>query len=130
MTHLGKLSIQELMEIAKNPIKEEDEFKHLPPVRRFIVSDKIQHGDYKIPAILIYDRYARWANKHKLEIISQVKFFKELALYFNKIRISEGFAYIMSPEGFNLSPDYLHIVNNRKRNSNGKNKKNKKERQD
>ena len=127
---MNKMTIEELMEIAKNPLKEVDEFKHLPPVRRFIASDKIEHGDVKIPANLIYDRYLKWAANSKLETISNVKFFQELALYFNKIRTTEGYAYLMSPSGFNMSPEYLKLINaDRKRISNGK-KKTKKERKD
>lgn len=128
MTNINKLSIEELMEIAKHPIKEMDEFKHLPPVRRFVMADKVGHGDVKIPAMLVFDRYLKWANNHKIEVLSKVKFFQELALYFTKVKVSNGFVYLMSPEGFNLSPEYLELVNaNRKRNSNGKKKKTKKE---
>lgn len=131
MSNLNKLSIQELMEIAKNPIKEVDEFKHLPPVRRFIASDKIQNGEYRIPANLIYDRYLKWCLRSKVESISAVKFFQELALYFNKIKTNQGYSYLMNPEGFDLSPEYLKIVNsNRKRISYAKKTKNKKEHKD
>lgn len=127
MNNINKLSLEELMEIAKHPIKEVDEFKHLPPVRRFIASDKVAHGDVKIPAMLIYDRYVKWANNHKLELLTKVKFFQELALYFTKIKERSGFVYLMGPDGFNLSPEYLELVNaDRKRNSRGK-KKTKKE---
>ncbi|NDE09872.1 MAG: hypothetical protein EBZ95_04810 [Chitinophagia bacterium] len=131
MDNINKLTIEELMEIAKHPIKEVDEFKHLPPVRRFIASDKISQGDIKIPAMLIYDRYLKWTNSHKIEEVSKVKFFQELALYFTKIRSTDGYVYLMGPDGFNLSPEYLQLVNaNRKRNSNGKKKKIKKEYKD
>lgn len=57
---IKNFSVEQLMEIAKKPLKE-DEFKKLPPVRRFIVSDKVQDGDYPIPAVLIYDRYENGA---------------------------------------------------------------------
>ncbi len=128
MNNINKLSIEELMAIAKQPIKENDEFKHLPPVRRFIASDKIAYGDVKIPAMLVYDRYIKWANNNKIEVLSKVKFFQELALYFTKIKVTNGFVYLMGPDGFNLSPEYLELINaDRKRNFHGKKKKTKKE---
>lgn len=43
---ISEMSLQELMEVAKNPIKE-DEFKKLPPARRFVMSDGIESGTIK-----------------------------------------------------------------------------------
>lgn len=124
------LSVDELIELAKKPIKD-DELKKLPPVKRFVVSSGIEEGSEKIPAILIYDRYLNWAKAYKVKHLNKSMFFKELSLYFDKVRISKGFAYVMSPKGFNLTPEYYQLVNQqnptfRKRTSgNGKTKKEK-----
>lgn len=128
MSRVTEKSIEQLMAIAKNPIKE-DEFKTLPPAKRFINSAGIKDGKDKIPAALIYDRYLQWADTYKVEAASQRGFFLELKLYFNKVKYGTGFAYIMSCDGFNMSPEYLALVNGAKRNSYAK-KKVKKEHSD
>ena len=126
-TDLKKLSPEQLMQIAKHPIKE-DEYKKLPPVKRFIVSDKLEDGKEAIPAALIYDRYVKWCNIYKLKPLSIPQFFKEFAKHFNKVRLQKGNGYILSPKGFDLSPQGIAEVNERytapkKRISNGKKKK-------
>lgn len=126
---VSQLSVQELMELAKNPIKE-DEFKKLPPAKRFVLSADIQPGKEKIPAALIYDRYEAWAKTHKIKPVSMAKFFTELKLYFDKIRYEKGFAYLMSPKGFNLSPEHQVLVNSKKRISANGEKKTKKKHKD
>ena len=117
------------MELAKNPIKE-DEFKKLPPAKRFVMSSGVQRGNVKIPAALIYDRYEAWAKTYKIRPVSMAKFFAEFKLYFDKIRYDKGFAYLMSPAGFNLSPENLVLVNSKKRISANGEKKTKKKRKD
>lgn len=129
MNKLNKLTVEELMVIAKYPIKESDEFKNFSPVKRFIHSDKIMYGDIKIPAGLIYDRYLKWTNNYKIEKIAKNNFFKELSLYFNKMRTNGGIVYLMGLDGFDMSPENLQLVqSNMKRISNGKKTKIKKER--
>lgn len=111
-----------LMEIAKNPIKE-DEFKKLPPAKRFMCSEGIEAGNYAIPAMLVYDRYIRWADAYKIKPLSVVNFFKEFALYADKKSTSQGNYYMLNPKGFDLSPQYLELVRTRKWNSGATEKK-------
>ena len=118
---ISERSVQELMEIAKNPIKD-DEFKKLPPAKRFVSSAGIIQGTDKVPAALIYDRYLNWCESYKLRPVSLRTFFQEFKLYFDKVKYGNGFAYIMSCKGFNMSPEHLAMINNRKRNSSGKKK--------
>ncbi len=103
---LATLTLEELMEIAKLPLKD-DETKNLPPVRRFIVSDGLQEGNDQIPAALIYDRYLNWSKINNLHPISMVHFFKELKLYYKKSKIQTGLVYFLSAKGFDLSPHKL-----------------------
>lgn len=116
---VSEMSLQELMEIAKNPIKE-DEFRKLTPVKRFVMADGVEVGDYKMPAALIYDRYVKWAEKYKVRPLNKVEFFKEFAKYFNKSRTSDGFVYMTSTKGFDLSPDYLAIIKEQHKVTKGK----------
>lgn len=106
---IAELSVEQLMEIAKKPIKD-DEYKKLPPAKRFIVSEGIEAGDYKVPAILIWDRYVKWAKHNKVKSVSQIAFFKELALYFDKVRLTNAYGYMVTVKGFDLSPSYVEYV--------------------
>lgn len=120
-------SIQELMEIAKIPLKE-DKHSKLTPVHRFIVVDELEKGDVRIPAALIYDRYLKWAALANVAQVGLVTFFKEFKLYFsNKVTTNKGIFYVMGSKGFDLSPEYLEHVNQthlaNKRISHGKKKK-------
>lgn len=114
--------LERLMEIAKNPIKD-DEYKKLPPARRFMMSDGILAGDYPIPAMLIYDRYIKWCDAYKIKALDIVKFFKEFALYATKKLTRDGNFYLLSPKGFDLSPQYVELVRTRNWNKNAKEKK-------
>lgn len=121
-----KLSIEELMEIAKHPLKK-DPASELAPVKRFIVSAGLKDGDNRIPAAVIWDRYLTWATENNIKIVSLIAFFKEFAKYYNRITTKYGRVYLLSHDGFDLSDENLQRVNLThvaKRISNGKKKKN------
>lgn len=119
--------LAKLRGIAKNPIKE-DQFKKLPAIRRFMMSDGVEEGDYPVPAMLIYDRYFHWCEAFKLRPLSVQKFFKEFAMYADKKAGRSGLFYMLSPKGFDLSPQYLELVRTRKWNVSAKEKKAKEKR--
>ncbi len=121
MTKRTDPEILKLVEIAKNPLPEDETVK-LPPVKRFMVSDGVELGTEKIRATLIYDRYVKWCAKVKIVELSSVEFFKELALYTTKKVTGKGTFYHLSPKGFNMTPEYLALVN-QNRMSGGKKKK-------
>jgi hypothetical protein len=127
---LSKLTPEELMEIAKLPLKDDGK-KTLPPVKAFIVGDGIQEGEDLIPAALVYDRYQTWAKINNIEDVGIVKFFKDLQIYFTKIRKTYGYFYKMSQNGFDLSPEHIEYVNSKtvKRNSSGWKKRQKKKKE-
>ena len=125
MSNLTKLTPKELMELAKKPLKDNDKtLKKLPVIRQFIISEKIRQDEYKIPAILIFDRYKKWAFTHGYKVLSITKFFIEFKKFFEKSVTNKGATYKISPEGFDLSDQYLQEVNAKylkeKRISNGK----------
>lgn len=122
---MALLTPEELMEIAKLPLKEDTELKHLPPIKQFIIGDNIQEGEDCIPAALIYDRYQTWAKINNILDIGNVKFFQELAIYFKKIRKTHNYTYQMSQNGFDLSAENIERVNSKsaRRNSRGFRKK-------
>lgn len=125
MTNLSKLTNQELMELAKKPLKDNNkELKKLPVIRQFIISEKIVEDDTLIPAMVIYDRYERWAFGNGYKILTVTKFFMEFKKYFQKVISNSGSYYKLSPKGFDLSEQHLQEVNAKflkeKRISNGK----------
>jgi hypothetical protein len=123
----AQLSIEELMEIAKNPL-EKDKNADLPMIKRFIVSDNLEQGTDWVPAAVIWDRYLSWATINKITAFTLVHFFKEFKNYFNKKKFKGGVLYQLSQKGFDLSPENLALINAahvaERRTSNGKKKKN------
>lgn len=108
-SNLKTLSLEELATLAKQPTKE-DELKDLTPIRRFIVSDGIVEGTYKIPASMIYQRYLKWCSLFNQEPVIQKNFFMEFKNYFNKVKIYGGWAYQMGVNGFDLSAENIQNV--------------------
>ena len=122
-----KLSIEELMEIAKHPLKD-DGTKDLPPVKRFIVSTGISADKTLVPASLIWDKYITWAEHNKVHSLPLTTFFRDFKNYFDQKTTNKGSHYLISQNGFDLSAENLALVNSShvtaKRTSNGKKKSN------
>lgn len=102
---VNTLTPEELMEIAKLKIKD-DELKDLSPVKRFIVSEGISKGNYAVQAAIIYLRYEKWCHIFIQPVLSESKFFKEFAQYFEKKRDPAGMMYVLDNEGFDSMTNY------------------------
>lgn len=113
--HIADMSVDELMEVAKKtlskPIRSKSKNKNLADrtdiIKDFILSENIKsHSSIKVPSILVYDRYYKWANMtsdHKL--LSIVSFNKEFAKIFKVVTMGKSKYYLLHPEGFNLSDE-------------------------
>lgn len=99
--NIEKLTFEQLMELAKLPVKEPN--KKLSQVKRFIISDGLKEGSDAIPASLIYSRYKEWCTINIQEPLSLVKFFKEFKLYYKKIIKDQLSHYLLSAHGFDFS---------------------------
>jgi hypothetical protein len=99
---LAKLSLEELMEIAKLPLKDSD-YKHFPPARRFIISEGIEAGEDLVPSAIILYRYNQWSKNNNLEPVGSTLFFREFKKYFNKKQTNSGSYYKLSVKGFDVS---------------------------
>lgn len=112
---LKDLSTEELMQIAKIKVKD-DENVDLPPVKRFVISENIQSGNYKVPSILVYYRYEEWCAAHSQKPLSKIKFYKEFMLYFKRERVTggKGNCFILDGEGFSSSEIHKIIPVKRK----------------
>lgn len=119
---VSEMTLEELAQLAKTPLKEDETLAKLPVIRRFIIQDELENGDYKVPAVLIYDRYKDWCQSNQMQIKGYVAFFKEFKHYFKRVQQRDGIFYILSPKGFDLSPQKLLEAKAtfRKRISNGK----------
>ncbi len=102
----------ELIALAKKELPEDELKKKYAkqPVKRFMISDKVDNGPELIPAFLVYERYLDWANDYKVEPLSKVVFFKEFATYVEKKQTGKGMFYKLSSRGFNLSPQYVEMI--------------------
>jgi hypothetical protein len=123
---LSQLTPEQLMDLAKNPIKETRKTK-FSPVKEFIVSAGITAGDYPIPGLIVYDRYRSWCKSYSITPITNYSFFLEFKLHFTRKVKVDGKYYLLNPEGFDLSPQHLSKLRSehRKRTSYGSSKKKK-----
>lgn len=120
---LSTLTPEELMVIAQNPIKD-DKNKDLDPIARFIIAENLKKGEVTIPASVIFNRYLKWSAAYNVQPLANAKFFNKFKSYFQKVHLMGGSHYLMSSEGFDLSPQNIKKSSSQvKRNSNGKKKK-------
>lgn len=126
---LSQLTPEELMALAKNPIKAKKQ-KNLSPIKEFIISEDISAGTEKIAGVLVYDRYTTWCKAMSIKPFTMTKFFTEFVHYFEKKRSTSGVAYMLNPKGFDLAPEKLRKLNaeyQKRISRNVNKKKNKKE---
>lgn len=107
--------ILKLVEIARHELEVDEKVKGLPPVKRFMIGDGVEDGNVLIPAALVFDRYLKWVKLTREVPLSNIEFFKELAIYSKKKVTGKGSFYNLSPKGFNLTPEYLELVNSTRR---------------
>lgn len=120
---LSILTPEQLMEIAQNPIKN-DKLKDLDPLVRFIISENLKKGDIPVIFSVIFGRYLKWCDAYNVDPGSSISFAKKLKAHFQKVHLMGGSHYLLSSEGFDLSPQNIEHCNSQvKRNSNGKKKK-------
>ena len=120
---MAKLSVEELMEIAKLPLKEKKN-SNLTPIKQFIVGDNLENGTDKIPAGVVYCRYEKWALINNITPLTFRKFLSQFKNYYKKVLVSNKAYYLLSPKGFDLSLQNIAQTTEKlapkKRNSSGK----------
>lgn len=111
----NKLSLDELINLAKKPLKKKEKKKQLErfgSLKRFLISEEIEQGEEHIQAILFYDRYTKWCKlNNEPNKLNLNAFYLELKLHFNKVKHRNTICYLASPKGFDLSPENIHRVN-------------------
>lgn len=122
-----ELTLEELMLIAKKPVKDPKEFnKHLRPAKRFIISCDVKFKENSfVPAFIIYDRYERWCQLNDIKPVTVTAFFSEFKIYFKQIKKRDYIVYEIDSEGFDLSEENIAFLK-QKRISDGESKNKKK----
>ncbi len=98
-----KLSIEDLIAVAKKPLKEKPKKQNGSMIEKFIQEERLSTGTIKINLALVYDRYYKWCDINHTIPVTIREFSKELKFFFPKVVRKEGTFYIMSLEGFNMS---------------------------
>ena len=124
---LSKLTPEELIRLAKNPIAKKTLKSNLSPIKDFIISEGLVAGDTQIPALTVYDRYFLWCKSLSITPFTITRFFIEFKHYFERIKTRSAVCYLLDQNGFDLSPSYQKILAEEygKRNSSGKKRRKK-----
>lgn len=114
---ISELSLEELLALASRPIENTKDLAKRPWIRQFIDAADLEAGDYPLPAKFIFDKYIDWCVANSVKAKSMTAFFLEFRHYFTKSvgRRTEKNAYMMSPKGFDLSPENEARINERSR---------------
>lgn len=108
---LAKATVEELLQLAQKPLENTFDKRletAVGPVKYFIISDGLKDGTEKIPSSHVYARYIKWVkNNGNVDLLSIRDFSCELKKYFKRINRYDGVYYLMSPEGFDMSPHAL-----------------------
>jgi hypothetical protein len=99
----SKLSIEQLIAVAKNPIKKKLEKQTGSMIDRFISDEKLSTGTVRIHVAIIYDRYVKWCSYNNRIPVKVKEFSTEFKFYFPKVSNKNGVFYVLSPDGFNIS---------------------------
>lgn len=94
------IDLDKLLEIAESseePVKFED-----TEAEKYIAAEGIESGDKRIPTFTIYYHYHCW-NKNKKKLLTRRKFFLQFKKHFQSIQTSDGKAYLLNPEPFDLT---------------------------
>ena len=103
-------SVEELIEIAKNPTQKKEEIQYLSEAHRFAVHYKIEPGKYKVRSAVVYELYKKWKDNKHLQ--TKTKFFREFSKIFDKWKDESYVYYLLDPSPFHLSdPIYEDIKN-------------------
>jgi len=107
MINIKELSIDELLELAKQSAEEKKEVKIQPHVQDFIKDYQIYPGTALIPTYVIFHEYRRiWRHESRMKL-SKVHFFIEFNNLFEQKRTTKTRYYLLNEGSFNLSKEYL-----------------------
>jgi hypothetical protein len=111
--NLNDLSIDELKELAKTPIKVEERnvTKGLNEAHKFILAVGIQAGEGRIPSAIIYERYKIWKRDtgQEKDLLSKFIFMRLFAPFFKSARNDRYKYYFVDPAPFELSPEAMRL---------------------
>lgn len=92
------LSIEDLVELAKNP--QPSEKTTSDQVNQFILELNIRHGSTKVHNSIIYYEYKKWITYGRQ---TREEFFKYFSKRFASVRQKDGVYYLLDPNCFDTS---------------------------
>jgi hypothetical protein len=104
MSEDKKTELQTLLEIAET-LPQKEELDVLSDAKRFIITNKIESGPYKVQSSLIYDLYGEWKNYKKLD--GKKSFLQDFGLVFQKIKYKGSIYYYLNAETLVIDDDIL-----------------------
>lgn len=96
---------EELLALAKTPIKENPKLFPETTVHSFINDLGIKVGIDKVPAGIIYNRYLQWAAINKFKPIGKPKFFNIFKEFFKSPRNRWVRVYMLDATPFDMSDE-------------------------
>lgn len=111
----NKLSIEQLISLAKKPLKEKPKKQEGSMIEKFIQEERLSTGTVKISLAIVYDRYYRWCDLNHVIPVKVNQFSKELKFFFPKVLTKDGTCYVLSLEGFNISVENESILKEKHR---------------
>jgi len=109
----NKLSIEQLISLAKKPLKEKPKKQTGSMIDKFIQEEKLNQGTTRISDVVVYDRYYKWCDINNINPVSIIMFNKECRVYFPKVTNNKGTFYVLSSEGFNISLENAYLLKNK-----------------
>jgi hypothetical protein len=106
--NLNNKDIDQLLELANQPAEKKVKVKKTPAwhteIDQFITECNIDNGKTRIPSYIVYYRYVL---HKKIRLIPRLKFLRYFKTKFEKTRTVDGIGYLLSPKGFDLSPQFF-----------------------
>ena len=112
MTEEKELSIEQLIELAKQPPTEQEVYEDkLSEVKRFALEKGIKEGNANVPSYQLYFFFVDWHKEkypHRKKIIDVRQFGKEMTKYFGHLRVKTqaAFCYKIDPTPFDITSNW------------------------
>lgn len=99
---IHEVSDDDLVALALGEVKQDQVIQKVSKAAKFILHNRVKHGDTKIPAMLLYFTYINWQDglaDHKR------KFLEDFSNYFPKHVDAEGPYFLLNSDPFDLSKE-------------------------
>lgn len=102
---VNKLNKEQLMEIAKKPLKKAKDIfgNQYNDVQKFSLMNKIETNENNfVPTYIIYEVYVQWCVTNDLEPMARHLFFVKFSEMFTRRKKNGDMVYLISGQGLNM----------------------------